>query len=157
MFLSAIPQNGQRLMYSVALIRHPEHLEEQWLALESETEDPLTLVTARRGHDQSWRDCLDAQIASSLLLRQGRDYLLSTMPRLHHEDVVQIQNQRTEIEVAFFVTDLYGSVARAAVEQDPRTRWVTNAELRSGLTSDGRAFPQDLTTLLRGADVVRSF
>lgn len=144
-------------MVSVALIRHPEQLEASWLAVLNEPADELSLITASRTEGKSWRDCLDQKIADALLVRRGKDYIISKMPRLNFEDVIQVGPLQQQMAVAFFVVDLYGRSARAAIDHDPRTVWVSNRELRQGTSDCGIPFAPHLCELLRRADVIRNF
>ena len=48
---------------SVALLRHPEQLEHLWLAHWDSRRQYFDFVTAERLDDESFRECLDREIA----------------------------------------------------------------------------------------------
>lgn len=157
MFAEPTTELDSLLMFSVALIRHPEQLEASWLSILNESGDELSLITATRSEGTSWRDCLDQKIADALLVRRGKDYIISKMPRLNFEDVIQVGTRQQQMAVAFFVVDLYGRNARAAIDHDPRTVWVSNRELRQGISDSGIPFAPHMCELLRRSDVIRNF
>ena len=123
----------QKFVGSIALIRHPESPESSWLAYHSQQRDVLLrLVTSERLEGESYRECIEREIAWELRLRRGKDYIVSRVPRLHFEQPVQIPGEPEPVYfiVEFFVVDLYGSAARVTVE---KRRQGTLAEL-SGVT-----------------------
>lgn len=139
---------------SVALIQHPEKLEASWLTFWNATRQYLDFVTAERLAGDSFRECLDREIAWVLDLRRGKDYLVSSMARLHLEFPQQTSDGETTVAIEFFVTDLYGKAGWASVELNSQLHWLTCAEVLDGRTSDGRRLNPQLVDWLQQADVI---
>ena len=57
------------------------------------------------------------------------------------------------IVVEFYVVDLYGRKAAQKLEQD-HLRWVSGAEIKLGVTGDGRAIDPLQQKLLAKAEVI---
>ena len=117
---------------SVALIRHPEQLESLWLAYWNPARQHLDFVTAERLDGDSFRECLDREIAWALDLRRGKDYLLSSMARLHLDLSDDTGDAQSLSAVEFFVTDIYGKAGWASVELQEHLHWLTCVEVLDG-------------------------
>ena len=140
---------------SIALLRHPRDLEKRWLAWWNERRRFFDFVIAERLEGDSFRECIDREIAWTLNLRRGKDYLVSQMARLHLQDTVSVSGVDTSFTVQFFVADVFGRVGRAAVEENPELQWLTNEEVLAGRTSEQLPVNPTLVTLLERADVIR--
>jgi hypothetical protein len=140
---------------AVALIRHPIELEKQWLAHWDPRYGHYDFVIAARLENDSFRECLDREIAWSLPLRKGKDYLISSVARLHLDATLLISGHSAPMPVTteFFVVDLYGKSASARVADDPNTRWVTSSEVLDTTTKCGHSISPQLSTMIRIADV----
>lgn len=141
---------------SIALIRHHEQPEQHWLAFWKESEQHFSFVVAERLEKESWRECLDRDLAWELNLRRGKDYLISSMARLHFEEatVDRESSEPAKLEIEFYVVDPYGKAGRAAFDSLPDARWLSNDELRSGRSTDGKEIDSWLVELLRKADLL---
>lgn len=140
---------------SIALIRRVEDGKTKWLVRHHACSDTYKLVQADRLEEESFRECIDREISWSLSLERNRDYIISSVPRLH----LEVQNRAPGEEtgdiliVEFYVVDLYG---RKAIEKlaDESNHWVTGAELNLGVTGNGRAIDPLQQKLLAKADVI---
>jgi hypothetical protein len=139
---------------SIALLRHPEHLENQWLAYWNASRKHYDFVTAERLDDESFRECLDREIAWLLDLRRGKDYIISSQARLHLDIPVESEEDETFFVVEFYIADLYGKSGRASVELNKQLRWLASDEVLSGQTSEGLPVNPSLVALLDKADVI---
>ena len=141
---------------SIALIRNPDRPECEWLGIWNDRRQCYEFVSAERLESESWRECLDREIAWSLQLQRGKDYLISSMARLHFEETRVSINAEADLHVVveFYIVDPYGRRGREAFGQLRQTRWLTNNELRAGLTVDGQLIAPELTTLLQKADLI---
>jgi len=142
------------LARSIALLRHPEQLEKLWLAWWNGSRKWFDFVTAERLDDESFRDCLDRELAWILDLRRGRDYIISSVARLHLEFPVTTSHDETFHVVEFYIVDLYGKSSRASVEMNKQLRWLTSDEVLSGLITTGAPINPSLVELLNKADVI---
>jgi len=153
-----------QLTKSIALLRHPEQLENLWLAYWNTGRNYFDFVTAERMEGDSFRESLDREVAWILDLRRRKDYIISSMARLHLElpaNDSQSDPQDTaprdgapQAVVEFYVVDLYGKSGRASVELNQQLRWVSGEEVLSGQTNDGQAVSPSLVQLLTRADVI---
>lgn len=141
---------------SIALIRHPDGKEQNWLAIWVPQHQWYSFVMAERIEAESWRECLDRELSWVLPVRRGKDYIISTMARLHLEETVydSVAAEEQNVAYEFYVVDPYGRQGKAAFTNLEDTRWLTNSELRAGQTGDGRAIDPELTELLVRADIL---
>ena len=111
---------------------------------------------AERLENESWRECLDRELAWVLDLRRGKDYLISNMARLHYEEAVVEpgSDEPSRLEIEFYVVDPYGRAGREVFKRLPDSRWLSNDELRSGSCISGEAIDPWLVDLLRKADLL---
>lgn len=138
------------------MIRHPERPEQEWLGVYDERRQCYSFIRAERLNNESWRECLDRELSWVLELRRGKDYLISHMARLHFSDTTSdnATGEIIELEFEFYVVDPYGRSGRAAFQQLDGVRWLTNGELREGMTEDGVEIDPELTETLRRADLI---
>ena len=137
---------------SIALLRHPEQMERLWLAWWNRREDAWDFVTAERLENESFRECLDREIAWVLPLQRSQQYLISSVARLHLD--LSADEMETTCAVEFYVVDLYGRTAQEAVDSCDQLRWLSGSELLSGETADGAPVSPRLVKLLQKADVI---
>ncbi len=140
---------------SIALIRHPDRCEHLWPATWSADARHFDFVTAPRLEGESYRECIDREISWKLRLRRGRDYIVSSVARLHLDAPLQLPGEESEtyFVVEFYVVDLYGGSARVTVDNNSDIRWLTSQELLSGQCCNGQQVNDRLVLLLQKADV----
>lgn len=141
---------------SVALIRHPDRGEHAWLTIWDDSAECYDFVVAQRLCEESYRESIDREIAWKLRLRRGKDYIVSSVARLHLDAVLPLSGTEAEtyFVVEFFVVDLYGGSARVTVANNPATRWLTARELLAGKSRDGSFVSERLAMLLRKSEVI---
>lgn len=139
---------------SVALLRHPEQLEKQWLVYWNKGREHYDFVTAERLDDESFRESLDREVAWVLDIRRGKDYIISSQARLHLDIPIESETQAMFFVVEFYIVDLYGKSGRASVELNRQLRWLSCDEVFSGRTLDGAPVNPLLVALLNEADVI---
>ena len=139
---------------SIALLRHPEQLENQWLTHWDTRRKHFDFVTAERLGDESFRESLDREIAWVLDIRRSKDYIISSQARLHLDIPIESEVDDTFFVVEFYVADLYGKSGRASVELNKQLRWLSSDEVLSGQTSEGVPVNPSLVELLNKADVI---
>lgn len=139
---------------SIALLRHPEQLENLWLAHWDSRLQHFDFVTAERLDDESFRESLDREIAWVLDLRRGKDYLISSQARLHLDVPVEATDDEAFFVVEFYIATLYGKASRGMVELNKNVKWLTSDEVLSGQTSEGSPVNPSLVDLLNRADVI---
>jgi hypothetical protein len=142
---------------SIALLRHPEHLENQWLTYWNASCKHYDFVTAKRLDRESFRECLDREIAWVFDLRRGKDYLISCTARMHLDLPVEHEDPETCNVIEFYIADLYGKAGRASVELNKNLRWLTGEEVLSGQTTEGVPVNPSLVLLLNKADVIARY
>lgn len=137
---------------SIALIRHPDADPPRWLVRRDPRSGELGLIVADRLEGDSYRDCLVREVAWALGLARERDFIVSSVPRVHLELTRADQPDLEEdwLFAEFFVVELFGAQAPALVEADPANLWLTVEELRSGGTAAGRLNARDRFLLARG-------
>jgi len=142
------------LHQSVALLRHPQQLENLWLTYWHAGRNFYDFVWTERLENESSRESLDREIAWLLNLRQSKDYIISSMARLHMEIPSETSTSDTVSTVEFYVVDLYGKLGMASVELNRNLRWLTSEEVLSGQTTDRLNVNPWLVKMLTRADVI---
>jgi len=145
------------LAASIALVRHPVHLEQQWLSYWNAGRYYYDFVTAERLEGESYRYCLDRELAWVLRVRQGKDYLISSQARLHLELDSDSELTETFAVVEFYVVDLFGESVRTSVKDNQQLRWLSGDEVLAGQTFDGSPLNPNLVKLLQKADVIARY
>ena len=141
---------------AIALFRHPEELENLWLVHWNQRAEHFDFVTASRLDNESFRECLDREIAWTLELRRGKEYIISSQARLHLDVPVESPEPDHQqcLSVEFYIVDLFGKNGRISIENNPNVRWLTSEEVLSGMTVDGLTVSAQLVSLLNHADVI---
>src|SRR5690606_35600978 len=89
----------------------------------------LRLLQAERLEKESYREVVDREVAWTLRLARGRDFIVSSAPRAHFQGVIPQGNGEDVFYVAeFYVVDLFGSGAYSILVNDPANRWLTTEE-----------------------------
>ncbi len=139
---------------SIALVRHPEQLENLWLAHWNASRKHYDFVTAERLDHESFRECLDRELAWVLDIRRDKDYLISSQARLHLDLPGGVRADETGCVVEFYIVDLYGKAGWGSVELNNQLCWLTSEEVLSGKTAQGERVNPSLVELLSKADVI---
>lgn len=145
---------SQTFIGSIGLIRDQRVDGTLWLVRKPDNRQHYSLIQAERVDDESWRDCLDREIAWLLELESGRDYLISSVARLRYDTEVEERNQIVRYVVEFYIVDLYGSRGKQALDDDPSCRWVRTDELTSGSFDEGKLSPSQTTLINRSGILV---
>lgn len=143
---------------SVALIPEDSESNSRWLCLWDNNRSCFDCVTAERGDNESFRDCIHREVLESLDLTK-RDVLVSNMAQLNLEFVHTLPESTsdTHVAVSFYLVHLYSETARQAVKEMVEGRWLTGKELLHGETTDGWAVSPTLSYLLRRAAVIQTW
>jgi 8-oxo-dGTP pyrophosphatase MutT (NUDIX family) len=134
---------------AVALIRRAQDGQTLWLAQWNDKWQAYHFVSGHKRPDESFRECLVREIAEELQLGLGTDYRISAASPIHLEftDFSESTQTETRYIMELFNVEL-GSGAHPGVEADPANRWLTDAEIHAGQTSDGRPVSATMKRLL---------
>lgn len=145
---------------AIALIRRWVDEDQRWLVVHAGGETPPRLVEADRLEEESFRESIDREVAWQLNLRRGKDYIVSSVPRLHLEIPIEIthgcsdrQENRLDV-VEFFLVELYGSQAHSRLAESPEVHWWSADELLAEPPSGGLLARQ--RQLLQIADILQA-
>lgn len=129
----------ERFIGSIAMVRRMEHDDELWLVRYHTCGGYLQLISAACLENESFREAIDRELAWSLKLQRGKDYLLSSVPRLHLEVMLKSSSGENvqAFYVEFYVADIYRDAVLRQIEQTEGLCWLSTQELRNGVTSDG--------------------
>ncbi|MEW4490109.1 hypothetical protein AB1L42_18640 [Thalassoglobus sp. JC818] len=127
---------------ALALIRRWFDDRPRWLVLSDEKESTSRLIEAERLQKESLRESIDREIAWELGLRRSKDYIVSSVPRLHLETpVFERETCSGEKEerfnvFEFFLVELYGKRGRNELDQKSHVEWWSVDQLldQSGTT-----------------------
>lgn len=144
---------------AIALLRGHIENESRWLVVYDTTVEQHRLVEAIRLEDESFRESIDREVAWQLNLRRGKDYIVSSVPRLHLEIPIEITHgcsdgvdQRIDV-VEFYLVELYGKQARATIENDPNVKWWKAEQFFSEVDGEGLLSRQQ--QILQLADILK--
>ena len=125
----------------IALVRRWFNDQSHWLVLTDSEESERRFVEAERLEQESFRESIDREVAWQLGLRRGKDYIISSVPRLHLELPVTVNHEcsgeaeaRFDI-VEFYLIELFGRQSRAALDQNSKVEWWNVERLLSDSSS----------------------
>ena len=135
---------------SAALIQKEQEGKVLWLAQWSRTWHCFHLVGGHKRPDESFRECLVREIGEELGLREGADYEMAAVPTGHMEFTAWSQrtNEETAYTMELFEVRLHDGPPREKTEADPENRWLSEAEIRSGRTTDGKPVSPTMAVIL---------
>ena len=141
---------------AAVLIRHPGSESGLWLTRSDQTTNQLKLIIAERLGSESPRETVDRELAWQLRLNRGKDYLISSVARLHFEGQLTLpgEDEARAFCIEFFIVEPYGQHCRDHLLNDPQNRWLSRAELLSGCSTRGEIVCPISTGLLKAADVI---
>lgn len=138
---------------SIALVRDQAAPPVRWLLAKR---GHLEFIQAERLEGDSFRECIQREVAWSLDLRRQRDCLVSSYSRLHLSQAIFLpdENQQVWFEVEFFVVELFTEQARQSVASNPQFTWLTGPEIHRGVSDDGLPIQERHRLLMKAADVI---
>lgn len=144
----------------IALMRNWKDEVAHWLVLRDDLTGQRQLVEAARLENESFRESIDREVAWQLNLRRGKDFIVSSVPRLHLEIPVEIthgcsDNQEKRVDVIeFYLIELYGKQARKTIEELDNIEWWSADQLLA--ETDENQLLSRQQQLLRMADILKS-
>ena len=153
-------RSARQFVGAMALVRRDAEHGSQWLAQWNSGRQRLQFIEAHKLQGESFRDSLVREVAWATGLRQGKDYIVSSVPRAHveHESAPAENDPSGVIFVAeFYLVELMGRAAAGILEQDDRNRWLTSAEMTAGRAADGTPFCETQQMLLARTEVIQSW
>ena len=137
---------------AVALIRTLEEEKSRWLLRWNEQAAHSQFVESPRLDGESYRDALYREIDWQLGLDRKRDYLLSSVPRIHFEvspcgKVLPAKTHDYEqsdfgiIEV--YTAEIYRNSVIDRLNEDPTNCWTSSSEIHAGVDGKGRELRLD--------------
>lgn len=144
---------------AIALIRRWFDGTSRWLVLADDRSMNHRLVEAERLQEESFRESIDREIAWQLNLQRGKDYIVSSVPRLHLEIPFEVTHgcsdgteQRIDV-VEFYLIELYGKRASTILDDHPNVHWWSTEQLYQESETAGILSRQRQILLL--ADILR--
>lgn len=151
---------SEQIDYSgaIALIRRVDDGTTSWLVRVSECGGRFRLIQTERLENESFREAISRELAWVLDLNRGKDFIVSSVPRLHLDFQHEIHTgegiARRNMAIEFYVVDLFGSKSREQIANQSENQWLPGAELRKGLTPEGARLDDLQLLLLRKSDVI---
>ena len=99
---------------------------------------------ARKEDDTGFRDALEEILVEELSFTRNRDYIISSVPRLHFQSPLEFPDrcEPVWVVVQFFLVELFGNRARQRIEDEGSCRWVSEAEILREEENDLQFDPQ---------------
>lgn len=141
---------------SMGLLRDVRDDGTLWRVYKPDAKVHFTPVMAERLEGENARICLDREISWTLNLTPGRDYIISSMARLHYDtEIVRSgETESTLYAVEFYMVDWYGKLAKGIIDADTSGRWITTDELVGGVLEDGSTIDPIAVTLLNRSRIL---
>lgn len=138
---------------SLALIRRGRGLETRWLAQWNAKWRCFHFVGGHKHDDESFRQCVIRELTEELQIAEASGFAVAQQPlaRLDYTAWSDSAGQQTHYVMELFDVELIGEVARRQVDADPRNRWLTEAEIRSGRCADGQPVSETMGRILNQA------
>ncbi len=148
-----VPISMHKSISSIALVRRMDQGRTRWLVRHHSCGDYYQLISATCLENESFRETIDRELSWACRLTRGKDYLLSSVPRLHMEVMLKSEGENVQaIFVEFYVADIYRDAVLAKLDEAEGFRWLSTDELRSGVTTDGQILDPLQSKLLAKAD-----
>lgn len=145
---------------AMALFRRWYGEESRWLVLRDEQSGGYRLIEAERLEEESFRESVDRELAWQLHLRRGKDYLISSVPRLHfpinltETSACSGKEERRQEVVEFYLVELYGSDAVTTLESQSHVEWWPASRILKAPLSGEPEFDPRQRQILLAADVL---
>lgn len=136
----------------VALVRQMTEAGPLWLVRFNPTTQCSEFIEAGRLEQETYRDALYREIDWQLGFDRKKDYVMSSVPRLHLEisPCGRIHPPKTFHpetnnfgRLELYAIEVYRSAALATLAADPLNCWTRPVEIYSGVDGEGRALRAD--------------
>ena len=117
---------------SIALVRPKIGSGENlWLGRWNEFTECYALPCVRKPEHLGYRESLDDSLSEELPLVRGKDYIVSSVPRLHFQSPLELPGEclASWVVVQFFVVELFGSEAKSKLDADRQHRWLSQSDI----------------------------
>ena len=137
---------------SIAMIRYMDQKETAWLLRWDEQKQQAGFIESPRLEGESYREALFREIDWQLSLDRKRDYLLSSVPRIHFEvspcgnvhPAKSFDHEKSDFGVVeIYTAEVYRESVKSRLDQDPLNCWSSTKEVVSGVDGQGRAIRLD--------------
>ncbi len=135
---------------SVALIRRVEQARTLWLAQWNSRWNHFHFVSGHKYPTESFRECLVRELGEELGLREQTDFVISdeAPTPIEFQEWSLSARAETRYVMELFNVALCPTPAVEAIDRDPLNRWLTEAEIRRGVSADGRPVSPTMIRLL---------
>ncbi len=134
---------------ALALIRRQRDGRSEYLVQWNEKWGAYSFVGGHRRPDETFRACLQRELAEELHLQPGTGYDLPDRPPWHLEYTAYSESAGVETAyvMELFIVELTPA-GLAAVEADPVNRWVSQEQVRDRRAGDQRPVSRTVALLL---------
>ena len=142
---------------AIALVRGWFGKSQRWL-VHQRPETEWTLIETDRLEQESFREAISREIAWQLNLRRDKDYIVSSVPRLHLEMPAESRKTCGGVElptvdvIEFYLVELFGRAARDTLDRNPDIDWWEADQL---LSTSQPTLCSKHRELLRFADILK--
>ena len=137
---------------AAALIRREQDGRTLWLAQWNQRWQRYNFVAGHKEPGESFRACLLREVGEELGLAEGADFQVAAEPaaRLQYTAWSDSAGTETTYTVELFAVRLTPDAERH-VAADPRNRWLSEDDIRSGRCADGALVSPTMALWLQGA------
>ncbi len=145
----------RRSIAALALIRREENGRPRWLAQWNPNWKAYSFVGGHKRAEESFRECMVREIGEELGLEEGTDFVMAGAPAAHLEYNAWSHGAREETTYTMELFDVQlEPSARAAIEANPANRWLSEDEVRTGRSADGRPVSETVSLILTKAQIL---
>ena len=146
----------RRSIAALALFRRDADGQTLWLARWNEKWRRFHFVGGHKRPSETFRECVEREVAEELGLTAGADFRCADEPLAHLEYTAWSHGagQETAYEMELFDVELCRDSARQKVAADSANRWVSQTEIVAGRCADGRPISETMAQLLTKAGLI---
>jgi len=145
----------RRSIAALAQICKKEDGQLRWLAQWNPNWKAFSFVGGHKRAEESFRECMVREIGEELGLVEGTDFVMAGTPAAHLEYNAWSHGAREETAYTMELFDVQlEPSARAAIEANSANRWLSEDEIRTGRSADGRPVSETVSLILTKARVL---
>jgi hypothetical protein len=142
---------------AIGVIRRSEGDQTHWLAQWNAKWNAYALVGGHKWPKESFRACVIREIDEVLGLVEGADFLIADKPIAHLEYTAWSASaeEETAYTMELFDIDLNGEDTYTTIDANQANRWLTEKEVQTQQTSDGKSVSQTMARVLSAVGLLR--
>lgn len=125
---------------AIALIRKEQDGQTRWLARWSIDSNSYHFLGGHKSEGESFRDCVICEVVEGLGLEPEADFVVADAPhsQLEYQGLSDGTPGETIHTMELYLVELTGDFSHDKIASDVANRWLLEAEIQAGTTTDGK-------------------